>query len=183
MTVELRVSFYTALLISVPFIMNRVWSFVKPGLKKKETIAVKRGAITSVILFITGAIFAYYIVVPNVIRILVGMIKSTPNIVFMPKVGENVSFVIIMLLSFGISFQLPIIMILCDKLKIISAKKQRKMWREYITCTVIVAALITPPDAISMLLLACPLIFLYFFTIFYFKIRHTNSPYKTEQKK
>jgi sec-independent protein translocase protein TatC len=171
MVVELKVSFYAALLLSAPVVMNRIWSFIKPGLKEKETIAVRKGSIVCFILFVIGVAFDYYVVVPSVVRVLIEMVKSIPGVIFMPKVGENISFVIIILLSFGLSFQIPIIMVLLDKLKIIPFRKQEKMWREYVVCIVIMSALITPPDAISMLFLAGPLVSLYVITIAYFKIK------------
>lgn len=166
-TTHMRITFYTSLFFSFPYIMFEIWKFIRPALTQKETYYIKYIMISSHILFILGSIFAFYIVVPNIISFLTSSSESGNNFMqFLPKMSENVSFILILILSFGLSFQIPIVMILLDRLHIVSIQIQKRVWREFVMCIVILSAIITPPDAFSMILLSVPLISLYFVSIF-----------------
>lgn len=171
-TTEFRLSFYSAIIISFPLILRNIWKFIKTGLYENEKQSIKNGAIGSFTLFVIGLAFAYYIVMPSIFMAICNMAPlggvDSNVTTFLPKMSDNVSFIIMMMLSFGISFQIPLVMIFLNKLKILSFKKQQKIWREYTTCIVIISAIITPPDALSMIFLAVPLILLYFLTLFIF---------------
>lgn len=167
LTTDLRVCFYTSLVFVFPFILYEIWKFVKVALTDKEKLVIKKILITSNILFFLGVIFAFFVVIPNILNFLIdgkGFLK------FLPKLSENVSFMMILLLSFGISFQIPVVMIGLDKLHIISIKVQRRIWREFVASIVVISAIITPPDALSMIFLAVPLIALYFLSILFCEI-------------
>ncbi len=161
---ELKVAFYTSILLSFPFIVRELWKFVRPGLKPIEISIVKKYCWLSVVLFLSGAVFAYYCVVPNVIEAIFHWSLSSMA-TFLPKMSENISFVLVLIMAFGFSFQIPIVMLVLDKLQVISFVQQKKVWREYIICIMIISAIITPPDVLSMLLLAFPLIFWYGMTL------------------
>jgi sec-independent protein translocase protein TatC len=164
-TTEFKIAFYVSLLLTSPLILKKMWWFVSPGLLHNEIATIKKYFFITCSLFVSGVVFAYYIVIPSTMNALMHW-SFSKNSIFLPKMSENIVFVLIMMLAFGLSFQIPIIMIVLDKLKLISLEKQRKRWREYTACIVIVSAVITPPDVLSMLFLAVPLALLYYSTIF-----------------
>ncbi len=163
-TTHLRLAFYSGLFASFPYIMKQIWDFINSGLKPKESLIAKRIMVISPLLFILGATFAFYLVIPNV---LLALIKSSAaSAEFLPKMNENISFIVIMLISFGISFQMPIVVFALDRLLILRAKTLLKLWREIVLGIVVLSAIITPPDAFSMVFLAAPLIVVFFISVF-----------------
>lgn len=164
---ELKISFYSSLLFSFPFIIRKLWGFLSIGLKEKEVLFIKKYGYFSVFLFILGIVFAYCIAIPIIVEGLTSW-SFSKNGMFLPKMSENVSFILILMLSFGISFQLPIVMFFLDRTNVFSMTKQRIFWREYIAIVIIISAIITPPDALSMVFMALPLIILYCVTILVF---------------
>ncbi|MDR1488374.1 MAG: twin-arginine translocase subunit TatC [Holosporales bacterium] len=172
---ELRVVFYSGLLLTFPFVINNIWKFIKPGLRLNEYITIRKYMYFITVLFIIGIIFAYCIVVPNILYVLTKTLANKNNIMFLPKISENISFVIVIVMSFGFSFQLPLIMIILDKIKIIPFSRQKSIWREYIAVIVIISAIITPPDVLSMIFLAVPLILLYCLTLAYNSITSSSN--------
>jgi sec-independent protein translocase protein TatC len=177
-SVDLKIAFYSSLILSSPFIIKKFWWFIKPGLLLREKRVIKKYFLISSTLFVSGLVFSYYLIIPSIIKSL-AQLSFAKNIVFYPKISENISFILMLLLSFGISFQLPIIMIILDKLKLIPMQKQKNIWREYITCVFIISAIITPPDILSMLFLAIPLVILYGITIAFMFIAqiHGSHPH------
>lgn len=170
-TTELRVAFYSSFLISFPFILRKIWSFVRVGLKESEILFIRRYGFIAFFLFIVGIVFAYYLAIPIIIKGL-STWSFSKNAIFLPKMSENISFILILMVSFGLSFQIPIIMSFMDKIGIVSFSKQQYYWREYVTTIIIISAIITPPDALSMLMLACPLIVLYVATILFIRLKN-----------
>lgn len=163
-SLQLKLSFYTSLAICFPYILYEFWKFIKPGLKEKEIKISKKFILLASGFFFIGVLFAFYIVIPNIFRI---FLSNDSNFEFLPRISENISFIIVLMLSFGISFQLPILIYILDKLRILRITTLRKLWREIILVIVVLSALITPPDAMSMLLLAGPLIILYFLSLIF----------------
>lgn len=164
---HLRIAFYSALVICFPYIMWQIWRFIRPGLFENETKTAIRIMFISPILFAIGASFAFFIVVPNIFEM---FIMANQNIAeFMPKTSENISFIILLMLSFGLSFQMPLVVFFLDRLNILKVQTLQKLWREVILAIVIISAIITPPDAFSMAFLAVPLIFLYIISLFFCK--------------
>ncbi len=159
---HLKLSFYTALSVCFPYITFQIWKFIKPGLRDSEAKFSKKFLFISAGLFIIGGTFAFCLVIPSVFSVLINTQTSAQ---FMPKISENVSFIIVMMISFGMSFQLPIIIYCLNKFKILRLSTIQKLWREVILAIVVLSAIITPPDAISMAFLATPLIALYFLSL------------------
>lgn len=169
-TTELRISFYSSIILTFPFILKKIWCFVKIGLTPNEIKIVSKYGVSAILLFILGLLFAYYIAIPTILE---GLSKwsFSQNAKFLPKMSESLTFILILMISFGISFQIPIIMITLDRLRILPINKQRKYWREYIALVTIISAIVTPPDAISMILLSIPMVLLYLMTMIAMKTR------------
>lgn len=162
---HLKISFYSALSITFPYVLFQFWKFIKPGLRGKEIYLSKKLFVCSLLLFLFGGLFAFYIVIPNIFYIFIN--NPLMSAEFLPKLSENISFITILVLSFGISFQLPILIYSLDKFKILRVTTIAQLWREVILAIVILSAIITPPDAMSMVFLALPLILLYFLSILF----------------
>ena len=165
-TTHFRLAFYSSLFISFPYILNQVWKFIKSGLLENEFKIIRRLVIVVPLLFIIGSVTAFYVIIPEVF---LALIQASSSAEFLPKMSENVSFIIIMMLSFGISFQMPVIIFLLDKLNILKAKTLQKLWREVILTIIVISAIITPPDAFSMMFLAVPLMILFFVSVVFCK--------------
>ena len=170
---EFKVILYTSLFLVFPVLFVNLWRFIKHGLMEYEKSIIKSIVVCAFTLFVIGAVFAWYIVIPNITI----MLKSTDiakQAVFLPSIAANVQFVITTTLMFGVSFQIPVIMILLDKIHIVSIKRQIKLRREYALLVTIIAAVITPPDIMSMLFIMIPMLLLYFGTIAFYKIIKHN---------
>ena len=147
-----------AILITLPVILWHVWAFVAPGLKQKEKNFIWPILIASPILFVIGAAFAFYILFPSVFGFFIELNQNTPvPAVFLPAVRDYLSFAIRLLRVFGIAFQLPILMILLNRIGVLSRGKVIAMRRYAIIVLVVVAAVLTPPDVVSQILLAVPM--------------------------
>lgn len=161
-SLQLKLSFYTSLAVCFPYILYQFWTFIKPGLKQKEIDISKKFILLATGFFFAGMTFAFYIVIPNIFKV---FLTNVTNVDFLPRISENISFIIVLMISFGISFQLPILIYILDRLKILRISTLRKLWREIILAIVVLSALITPPDPMSMAFLAAPLIILYFLSL------------------
>ncbi|PKK84521.1 MAG: twin-arginine translocase subunit TatC [candidate division Zixibacteria bacterium HGW-Zixibacteria-1] len=160
----LKISFYTGIIGAAPVILYQIWRFVAPGLYSKEKSAVIPFVFFASILFLGGAAFCFYVVLPYAIKFLVGYGQDvmTPII----TVNSYVSFAGMMLLAFGLTFELPVIGYFLGKIGIISARTLRKGRPYALVLILVAAAILTPtPDVFSQLLLAGPMYFLYEITI------------------
>ncbi|MDL2271461.1 twin-arginine translocase subunit TatC [Desulfovibrio sp. OttesenSCG-928-I05] len=157
--VEVRVAFFAAIFLTSPLIFYQIWSFVAPGLYKEERRFVIPVALTSAFFFICGALFCYFFVFPVAFEFF--MSYSTGKIKAAPSVAQYLSFVTQLLLAFGLVFELPLFCFFLGRLGILKAAHLRK-WRPYsILGCFILAALLTPPDVYSQLLMVGPLVLLY----------------------
>lgn len=147
-----------ALLISVPVVFWHIWAFVKPGLKKSEQNFIWPILFLSPVLFVAGAAFVFYFLFPIVFDFFIelNMAVDVPNI-FLPDVRNYLHFVIKLLTVFGVAFQLPLVLIMLNKIGILHRSYVVKMRRYAIVFIVILAAILTPPDVVSQLLLALPM--------------------------
>ncbi len=157
--IPFKVTFLAAVVISLPVLLYQTWAFVAPGLYAHEKRLVAPLVIASTLLFICGMAFAYFLVFPTVFRV---MQAFTPaGVEWMPDIGTYLSFVTNMFLAFGVTFEVPIVVILLVRMGVVSVQKLREIRPYVIVCAFIVAAVVTPPDVTSQVLLALPLCLLY----------------------
>jgi len=162
--IVLKASLFFAIFVTFPFVLWHLWQFVRPGLHPKERKAVFPMFTISLLLFLVGASFAYFLVLPTALRFLL----SFGSAHFQPllSVGRYSSFAAFMIISFGISFNLPLVLIALAQLNIVSAPWLRHIRKFVILGIFIFAAIITPsPDALSQILLGVPMLILFEATI------------------
>ena len=151
--------------MSFPIVANQFWVFVAPGLYKNEKKALLPCIIATPVLFFLGGAFVYYFVLPVAWDFFAGFEQSAAEgplaIQLDPKVNEYLSLVMRRVFAFGLSFELPVVLTLLTKVGIISTTGMRKNRRYAIVIAFIAAAILTPPDPISQLGLAIPIILLY----------------------
>ncbi|MBF0106635.1 MAG: twin-arginine translocase subunit TatC [Deltaproteobacteria bacterium] len=156
----LKTSLIAGLFISSPAVFWFIWRFVSPALYKKEKkYSIAFVGLTS-LFFIGGAVFGYFCVFPYAFGYFIGITEGT-DIVFLPQMNSYLGFAFRLLLSFGIIFELPIVMIILSAMGIVTSKQFALYQKYMIVAAFVVAAILTPPDVISQILMAVPLIALY----------------------
>jgi len=161
--VDLRVALFAAFMLSFPFIANQVWAFVAPGMYAKEKRAFLPFLVASPVLFFSGAALAYYIVMPTAFRWMLGFQGNRGGVQMeaLPSVGDYLGLVMQFILAFGISFLLPVLLLLLNRAGIVSRKQLSESRRYVIVGITVLAAVMTPPDVGSQLMLAVPLLILF----------------------
>ncbi len=161
--VQLKVALFGAFFISFPITANQLWAFVAPGLYAKEKKALLPFLLATPILFTTGSAFAYYLVMPTAFHFFLKFQGNAGGVQLeaLPSVDSYLSLVMQFILAFGISFLLPVLVMLLNRAGIVSREQLTGIRRYVIVAAVAVAAVLTPPDVISQLMLAIPLILLY----------------------
>jgi len=157
--VYIKLSFYCALFFSSPYILYQAWMFVAPGLYAHEKRYVFPFMITAIGLFITGMAFAYFVVFPFGLKFLMSF--STEFIKPMVKLQDYLSFTLTLLLAFGAVFELPVFVFFLTKMGVINHQTLSRNRRFAILIIFLVAAILTPPDVLTQLLMAGPLLALY----------------------
>jgi sec-independent protein translocase protein TatC len=180
---RIKISLIAGIIASVPVIFYHTWRFIAPGLFQKEIKMVVPFVLASTVFFLIGAVFCFFLVLPLSIKFLLGF--GTEKLKPMIKIKDYVSFVSYMILAFGSVFELPVISYFLGKIGIISANTLRKGRRYAITTILVLAAVITPPDIFSQMMLAFPLYFLYEVSIIVVKIiqRKKQEPEKNLEGK
>jgi len=161
--VEIKVALFAAFFISFPIIANQLWAFIAPGLYAREKKAFLPFLIATPVLFAMGASLAYFMVMPTAFRWFLGFQGVTAGLQqeALPAMGDYLDLVMRFILAFGISFLLPVLMMLLNRAGIVTRTQLATSRRYIIVGIVIVAAVITPPDVVSQLMLAIPLWFLF----------------------
>ena len=157
--VYLKASLFAGVLLAVPVILYQIWSFISPGLYSDERKSVVPFVIFSSLFFLGGAIFGYYVVFPYGFQFFLGF--AGEHIKPLPSMKEYLSFATRLLLAFGVIFELPIFIFFLSKFGIVQVSTLRKGRRYAIPMVFIVAAILTPPDVFTQILMALPLIVLY----------------------
>jgi len=166
--VQIKVGFFGALMLSFPVIANQLWQFVAPGLYRKEKKALLPFLLATPILFVMGAALAYFFAIPVALHFLLGLEGDLGGGVkqeALPSVGNYLDFVMQFLFAFGISFLLPVLLMLLERANIVTYEQLKGAWRYAVVAAFAVAAVLTPPDIGSQLLLAGPLCGLYFLSL------------------
>ena len=161
----LKVSFFAAFFITCPFILMQIWKFIAPGLYKHEKIAIAPYLILTPILFFLGGILVYYLIMPLAIKFFLsfessGLSTNLP-IQLEAKVNEYLSLIMKLIFAFGLSFQLPVVLSLLARVGVVDSKFL-KTRRKYVVVIIFAfAAVLTPPDPVTQIGLAIPLLILY----------------------
>ena len=156
--IRLSLASMVALLVVLPAVLWHLWAFVAPGLKKSECNFVWPVLVASPVLFVSGAAFAFYFLFPIVFKFFIDLSQSSsiPS-VLLPAARDYLRFAIGLLKIFGVAFQLPLVMILLNKIGVLKRNVVIKFRRYAIVFIVIFAAVLTPPDVVSQILLAVPM--------------------------
>ena len=156
--IRLSLAFVVALIITIPVMLWHVWAYVGPGLRTNERRFIFPILVLSPILFLVGAGFAFYVLIPFVFRFFIELNESSPvPSVMLPVARDYLYFSIGLLKVFGVAFQLPLILVMLNRLGILPRESVIKMRRYAIIIIVIAAAVLTPPDVVSQILLAVPM--------------------------
>jgi len=157
--VPLKVAMMTAFLIALPYILYQAWRFVAPGLYAHEKRLVVPLIVASTLLFFCGMAFAYFVVFPVVFGFITA---SAPiGVAVMTDIDKYLSFVLSMFVAFGITFQVPVVVVVLVRMGIVSVEKFREIRPYVVVGAFVVGAIFTPPDVVSQIMLALPLWLLY----------------------
>ena len=158
-TTPFKLSFFAALLLAMPYVLYQLWSFVAPGLYRNERRFAVPLLISAIVLFYVGVAFAYYIVFPVMFQFFA---STTPKgVSMMTDITQYLDFVLTMFFCFGLAFEIPVAVVLLVVMGLVRIEKLKKHRGYVLIGCFIVAALLTPPDAISQCALAIPMYLLY----------------------
>ena len=178
----IKVSFFAAFFITCPYILIQVWKFIAPGLYEHEKSAIMPYLVLTPILFILGGMLVYYLVMPLAIKFFLSFESSGINtglpIQLEAKVNEYLSLVMKLIFAFGLSFQLPVILSLLARIGVVDSKFLKERRKYVIVMIFAAAAILTPPDPITQIGLAVPLLILYELSIFSVKIIENKNKEK-----
>jgi sec-independent protein translocase protein TatC len=158
-TTPFKLAFIVALLIAMPYVLFQLWAFVAPGLYRREKRFARPLLISAILLFYCGAAFAYWVVFPVMFRF---FISTLPNgVQMMADITNYMDFVLVMLLAFGVAFEVPVAVVLLVATGLVSVEKLTSIRGYVVIAIFVIAAILTPPDAISQTIMALPMYALY----------------------
>ena len=161
LSIAMRVALWGGLIFSLPFIVLIIGRFIFPGLTPREKGAIRRGGAFALLLFVGGVMLCYHVTLPVAVRMILrinGWLVIECNFV---ELGDYVSFVLRMVLAFGLAFELPVVLVALGMMGLVTSGQLREHRRHVIVGLLIAAMLLTPPDPLTQLLMALPLVLLY----------------------
>ncbi len=161
---SLKMAFIGGLVLAFPYVFWEVWSFIRPGLYPQERSVTRYVVIICSILFLMGVCFGYFIIAPFAINFLVTY--TIPGVTNMPTIQSLINYMIMFTLPAGMIFELPIVVFFLSKLGVVTAKGMKQYRRHSIVGILVLAAIVTPPDVITQMLIAIPLYVLYEISIY-----------------
>lgn len=179
--VALKVSFFAAIVGALPIILSQIWLFIAPGLYAHEKKMIIPFIIGGTVMFLVGVLFAYYIVTPFGFDFLItfGSFKFTPLI----NIEDYVGFFTKIMFGFGLAFELPVFAYFLALLGLVDDRQMTSFFKYAIVIIFIVAALLTPPDVLTQLLMAGPLVILYLLSILIVKMVNPAAPDEEDEDK
>lgn len=176
----LKVTFFAGVFLTFPFLLWQIWLFIAPGLYKVERNAFLPFLVATPALFFLGGACLYYLVLPMALPFFLSF-QTTPAETALPiqleaRVSEYLNLLMTLIFSFGLCFEMPVLLALMGKMGMITAETLSKQRRYAIVIIFVVAAILTPPDVLSQVLLAVPLLLLYELSIIL--VRHVQKPAK-----
>lgn len=166
--VPLKVTLFCAFVVALPYVLYQFWAYIAPALYKREKRLALPVIVSSVLMFAVGMAYCYFVVFRMVFQFIAGFSPDSVN--FAPDIDSYFSFVITMFFAFGLTFEVPIFVMVLNRVGMASAKRLKKIRPYVIVGAFVVAAIFTPPDILSQLLLALPLVVLYEFGIVLVKV-------------
>ena len=162
--VEVKVALFAAFFLSFPIIANQLWAFVAPGLYAKEKRAFLPFLIATPVLFMSGAALAYFVVMPTAFHWFLGFegVRGGLKLEALPGTGDYLALVMQFILAFGVSFLMPVLLLLLNRAGILPFRTLLSLQRYVIVAITVIAAVITPPDVISQLMLLIPMLLLFY---------------------
>jgi len=180
--VPMKITLMAAFLIALPVVLYQAWAFIAPGLYLHEKKMVLPLVVSSTILFFLGVAFCYFFVFGKVFTFIQSF--APKSVSAMPDIEAYLSFVMTMFIAFGAAFEVPIAVVVLARLGVVSIEKLKAFRAYFIVLAFIIAAVLTPPDVVSQLALAIPMVLLYEVGIWAAQIfiRHTQAPAEPEEK-
>ncbi len=174
--VPIKITLMAAFLLALPVVLHQVWAFVAPGLYTHEKKLVMPLVISSTLLFFLGVAFCYFFVFGQVFKFIQSF--APKSITAAPDIEAYLSFVLTMFIAFGASFEVPVVVVVLARMGLVSIEKLKAFRSYFIVLAFIIAAVLTPPDVVSQLALAIPMVLLYEVGIWAAKIfiKHTQAP-------
>ncbi|HNR91948.1 MAG TPA: twin-arginine translocase subunit TatC [Dokdonella sp.] len=155
----LKLAFFAAVFVAMPFILYQAWAFVSPGLYKHERRLALPLLVSAVTLFYVGCAFAYYLVLPAVFTFMTSVAPA--GVAVMPDISRFLDFALILFLAFGFCFEVPVALVILVAIGAVTPEQLVRSRPYTIVGAFVIAAILTPPDVISQLLLAVPMCLLY----------------------
>jgi sec-independent protein translocase protein TatC len=178
--VPLKILMMAAFLMALPVVLYQLWAFIAPGLYAHEKKLVMPLVISSTVLFFIGVAFCYFFVFGQVFKFIQGF--APKSITAAPDIEAYLSFVLSMFLAFGMTFEVPIAVVVLARMGVVSVEKLKEFRGYFVVLAFVVAAVVTPPDVVSQLALAIPMCILYELGIWAAQvfIKHTQAPAEPE---
>ncbi|CAH2786889.1 MAG: Twin-arginine translocation protein TatC [uncultured Caballeronia sp.] len=158
--VPMKVTMLVAFVIALPFVLYQIWAFVAPGLYQHEKKLVAPLVFSSYTLFLCGMAFAYFVVFPTIFRVMAHY-NAPLGAEMTTDIDNYLSFVLTMFIAFGVTFEVPIVVVLLARMGVVSIQKLKQIRPYVIVGAFVISAVVTPPDIFSQLILAIPLVVLY----------------------